>query len=74
MRAYDSIEHIFPQTPEPGGAWDGKMVDEDGTEFEVSDEVGRIGNLILLPMELNNEVKRQGFAAKKKVYEKHKQS
>ena len=70
-RAEDSIEHIFPQAPEPGGAWDGKMVSNDGTAYEVEEEVGRIGNLILLPIKLNMEAKRQGFNAKKDIYERH---
>jgi hypothetical protein len=62
--ASDSIEHIFPQSPEPGGAWDGKL--NKGQKPE--DHVHRIGNLILLPQSLNNDAKRQGFAAKKNVY------
>ncbi len=64
--ASDSIEHIFPQSPEPGGAWDGKL--NKGEEPE--NHVHRIGNLILLPQPLNEEAKRQGFAAKKNVYAK----
>ena len=64
--ATDSIEHVFPQNPEPGGAWDGKL----GKGKRLEDHVHRIGNLILLPQPLNEEAKRQGFAAKKNVYSK----
>lgn len=70
-RAEDSIEHIFPQNPERNGPWKGKMVDTDGRKYAVEDEVGRIGNLMLLPIQLNIEAKRDAFDAKKKVYEKH---
>ena len=70
-RAEDSIEHIFPQNPEQGGAWDGRMVDAGGIKYEVEEEVGRIGNLLLLPIKLNMEARRQGFDLKKPVYEKH---
>ena len=69
--ADDSIEHIFPQTPERNGPWKGKMTDAEGKKYDVEEEVGRIGNLILLPIKLNIEAKRDGFDKKKEVYEKH---
>lgn len=62
----ESVEHIMPQNPEPGGAWDGKI----HTSHEIDEVVHRIGNLILLPKPLNNEAKRQGFLAKKSIYAK----
>lgn len=62
----ESIEHIMPQNPEPGGAWDGKVE----AEKDYGRVVNGIGNLILLPQMLNNEAKRQGFLAKKNVYSK----
>lgn len=71
LRAADSIEHIFPQNPEPGGAWDGTMRDGDGPVEDPGAHVDRIGNLVLLPMVLNLEVKRQGFKQKKEVYDRH---
>jgi hypothetical protein len=64
--ASDTIEHIFPQSPEPGGAWDGKLKKHQRVESHVH----RIGNLILLPQPLNAEARRQGFAEKKNVYAK----
>lgn len=64
--ASDSIEHIFPQSPEPGGAWDGKLKKHQRIESHVH----RIGNLILLPQPLNEEARRQGFAEKKNIYAK----
>ncbi len=70
-RADDSVEHIFPQNPEQGGAWDGKMRRGKGKVYPVIDHVGRIGNLILLPQELNEEANRKGFHEKKSAYEKH---
>tara|TARA_B100000683_G_scaffold269680_2_gene307134 strand:- start:316 stop:1374 length:1059 start_codon:yes stop_codon:yes gene_type:complete len=71
LRAVDSIEHIFPQIPERGGAWDGKMQRGDGKVKEHWRHVGRIGNLILLPISLNWEAKRTCFEDKKAVYERH---
>jgi hypothetical protein len=70
-RADDSIEHIFPQNPEQGGAWDGKMRRGKGKVHAVHEHVGRIGNLILLPQLMNEEAKRKGFREKKVTYEKH---
>lgn len=64
--ANESIEHIMPQNPELGGAWDGKTNIESRYDLIVN----RIGNLILLPQPINNEAKRQGFIAKKGVYKK----
>ena len=64
--ASDTIEHIFPQSPEPGGAWDGKLKKHQ----RIGSHVHRIGNLILLPQPLNEEARRQGFAAKKNIYAK----
>lgn len=62
--ANDTIEHILPQNPEAGGAWDGKVTSKDPFNLIVN----RIGNLILLPQSLNSEAKRQGFLAKKAIY------
>lgn len=64
--ASDTIEHIFPQSPEPGGAWEGKLKKHQRIESHVH----RIGNLILLPQPLNEEARRQGFAEKKNIYAK----
>lgn len=64
--ASESIEHVMPQNPESGGAWDGKT--EENSRYDLI--VNGIGNLILLPMPINNEAKRQGFVAKKGVYRK----
>ncbi len=71
LRASDSIEHIFPKIPEPGGAWDGKMCRANETVEDDWQHVNRIGNLILLPIALNWEVQRTGFDQKKEVYERH---
>jgi len=62
----ESVEHIMPQNPEPGGAWDGKITSDSRYELMIN----CLGNLILLPLPLNNEAKRQGFIAKKGVYGK----
>ena len=72
LRASDSIEHIFPQTPEQGGAWDGKMHRGDEQTEEHGRHVNRIGNLILLPILLNQEAKRSGFKSKIDVYKRHR--
>jgi hypothetical protein len=70
-RATDSIEHIFPQNPAPGGAWEGKMRRADSPAEDHRDHVDRLGNLILLPITLNIEAKRRRFSEKKTVYERH---
>lgn len=71
LRASESIEHIFPQHPESGGAWDGKMCRDEGVSEPIEKHVHRIGNLILLPISLNDEVRRKGFKEKKDVYRRH---
>jgi hypothetical protein len=72
LRAVDTIEHIYPQNPESGGAWDGKMRRSSrGREANRAEHVNRIGNLILMPLALNEEARRQGFREKKEIYERH---
>jgi len=70
-RASDSIEHVFPQNPglEPG--WADKMHGEDEIEKPIQHHVGRIGNLLLLPIVINAEAKVRPFDEKKKIYDKH---
>jgi Protein of unknown function DUF262/Protein of unknown function (DUF1524) len=69
VRASDSIEHIFPQSP--GLAWKGKMRRAGGKDQPLESHVGRIGNLVLLPIILNQEAKAHPFAQKKLSYAKH---
>jgi hypothetical protein len=69
-RASDSIEHVFPQTPGPG--WEGKMKLPGQPEQTIHNNVGRIGNLILLPTALNSEAKARPFSEKKVLYERHR--
>jgi hypothetical protein len=68
-RAADSIEHVFPQTPGPG--WEGKMRLPGEAEQPITNHVGRVGNLVLLPTVLNSEAKARPFAEKKQLYQKH---
>jgi Protein of unknown function DUF262/Protein of unknown function (DUF1524) len=70
LRAIDSIEHIFPQTPSAG--WAGKMVrSEDGAEQPIEANVNRIGNLLLLPIALNQQAQNLPFDEKKALYVQH---
>lgn len=71
LRSEDSLEHIFPQNPESGGPWDGKMRRDNGRRQPPGKHIGRIGNLLLLPQILNEEAKRKAFRRKKRIYEKH---
>ena len=64
--AAETIEHIYPQNPEAGGSWDGKL--SPGEKLE--QQVHRIGNLLLLPQALNSEASRKTFSAKKAAYAK----
>lgn len=69
--AEKTIEHIFPQNPEPNGPWRAKMRrGAVGRACPVDDHVHRIGNLVLLSATLNEEARRQGFEQKKAVYRK----
>jgi len=70
-RASDSIEHIFPQNPWNVAAWQGKMCRKGQPDEEISQHVGRMGNLLLLPILLNQQAKTKPFAEKKAIYEKH---
>jgi hypothetical protein len=42
-----------------------------GREANRGEHLNRIGNLILLPLALNEEARRQGFRDKKEIYERH---
>jgi hypothetical protein len=70
LRAFDSIEHIFPQTPAPG-TWIGKLNDAGGVPKPLEANVGRIGNLLLLPIAINVEARNYPFEEKKKTYIQH---
>lgn len=70
LRASDSIEHIFPQAP-TGSVWRDKMRSAVGPKQPIEPNVDRIGNLILLPIKLNQEAKNSPFVTKKTTYRKH---
>jgi hypothetical protein len=70
-RASDSIEHIFPQSPWGEAGWRGKMRREGQPEEPVFQHVGRIGNLLLLPIKLGLQAGTKPFDDKKLLYEKH---
>jgi hypothetical protein len=69
LRAGDSIEHIFPQTP--GSGWRDKTGDKPFNPESISGNVNRIGNLLLLPQPLNAEAKASPFKDKRPIYRKH---
>jgi hypothetical protein len=69
--AFDSVEHVFPQNPEAEAGWRGKMRRGNGPEQAVEAHVGRIGNLLLLPIVLNQQAKVRPFLQKKVLYAKH---
>ncbi|MGA7477021.1 MAG: DUF262 domain-containing HNH endonuclease family protein [Thermoplasmata archaeon] len=71
LRAGDSLEHIFPQQPEANGPWDGKMKRTASDPDASLNNVHRIGNLLLLPLPLNQEAQRAGFAVKREIYARH---
>ena len=62
----ETIEHIFPQNPVPGGPWKGKL----NSHARIEKHVDRIGNLLLLPPGLNSKAGNKGFKEKKEIYEK----
>jgi Protein of unknown function DUF262/Protein of unknown function (DUF1524) len=67
LRAADSIEHIFPQSP--SGEWADEIYSGDGgTQWS---HRSMIGNLLLLPIQLNQEAQAFPFERKKEIYAKH---
>ena len=70
-RAADSVEHVFPQSTAAVPAWQGKMARPGESEQPVLDHVGRIGNLVLLPIKVNQQANNKPFADKKLVYKQH---
>jgi len=60
----DTIEHIFPQTLNE--YWKGKL----GKGNRIENVINRIGNLLVLPKELNSECQNKAFYDKVKIYEK----
>ncbi len=70
VRAIDSIEHVFPKSG--GNSWRHKMVRPgDSRSQQLEPNVGRIGNLLLLPLPLNQEVQNSSFGVKKENYARH---
>lgn len=70
-RALDSIEHIFQRNAEAQG-WRGKMIRPGDARAQPSvPNVGRIGNLLLLPLPLNQEAQDFPFDRKKEIYARH---
>lgn len=70
-RASDSIEHVVPQAAASSSAWAAKCTELAGRDGDIATQVGRIGNLVLLPIGLNQEAKVKGFATKKETYKRH---
>jgi hypothetical protein len=64
--AAETVEHIFPRHPVPGGPWKGKLMVGAHREKQVY----RIGNLLLLPPSLNSRAGNRSFREKKKIYKK----
>lgn len=60
----DSIEHIFPEK-DPFDNWSGLMGSKKNA---VEDNVNRLGNLLLLPANLNSRCGTKGFKDKVLVY------
>ncbi len=67
LRAADSIEHIFPQNP--SGEWADIFYTSEGKLMW--SHLGRIGNLLLLPIQLNQEAQATSFDKKKEIYLRH---
>jgi hypothetical protein len=62
-----SIEHVHPQNPTPGGAWKGALGRGRGQKEA---HVNRLGNLVLLPPGMNSQVGNREFSFKKTKYRK----
>jgi len=57
-----TIEHIFPE--KPGAEWQGKLGKGIRPEFYMH----RLGNLMLLPPNINSQAGRKSFSKKKAIY------
>ncbi|AQU05326.1 hypothetical protein B1778_00885 [Dehalococcoides mccartyi] len=57
-----TIEHIFPENP--GAEWRGKL----GKGIKPESQVHRLGNLMLLPPNVNSQAGRKSFIKKKEIY------
>jgi hypothetical protein len=71
LQATESIEHVFPTSPDSEPAWQHKMRTSDGQDQPLHPNVGRIGNLLLLPLPLNQQAQNLPFNKKKAIYAKH---
>jgi uncharacterized protein with ParB-like and HNH nuclease domain len=58
-----TTEHVFPQTPLPGGDWDKAATEEERKKF-----VNKLGNLVLLSQGKNSSASNREFVEKKKTY------
>jgi uncharacterized protein with ParB-like and HNH nuclease domain len=58
-----TTEHVFPQTPLPGGDWDKAATEEERRKF-----VNKLGNLVLLSQGKNSSASNREFADKKVSY------
>ena len=58
-----SIEHVFPQTPKAGGAWDKQCSADERKQF-----VDSLGNLVLLSKSKNSSASNKEFEEKKSSY------
>ena len=61
----ESIEHVHPQNPTPGGAWKGMLGRGRGQKEA---HVNRLGNLVLLSPGMNSKVGNREFSFKKTQY------
>lgn len=58
-----TTEHVFPQNPTAGGAWDTQATPEERRKF-----VNKLGNLVLLSKGKNSSAGNKEFDAKKASY------
>jgi hypothetical protein len=58
-----TTEHVFPQTPLPGGEWEKAATEDERKKF-----VNKLGNLVLLSQGKNSSASNREFEEKKKTY------
>lgn len=58
-----SVEHVFPQNPNEGGAWDKGYSEDEREAF-----VNQLGNLVLLSKSKNSSASNKEFNEKKSSY------
>ena len=68
LRAGESLEHLYPQNPSAG--WPVRRT-SDLVGRTLDAQIHKLGNLVLLPIQLNAQAQARPFVQKKNLYQAH---